>query len=159
MQLKLLCVGGIRGPFETAVRNYEDRLARYWRFDVEEVQAGVGKAKKVDEDRVRGAEEDRLLQRLDKSQGEVIALTREGKDLGSRAFARLLEEKRIRSVPTVTFVIGGAFGLGPKVLARAGLSLSLSGMTMPHELARLVLVEQLYRAGTILKNEPYHKGP
>ena len=159
MLVKLLCVGGVRGPFENAIREYEDRLNRYWRFDVEEVQAGVGKAKKIDEARVRTTEEERLLARLDKSEGIVIALTREGRCLASRAFARLLEEKRTRSVPGVIFVIGGAFGLGSGVLARAEVSLSLSGMTLPHELARLVLAEQLYRAGTILKNEPYHKGP
>jgi 23S rRNA (pseudouridine1915-N3)-methyltransferase len=159
MQVSLLCVGGVRGPFERAVQDYEERLSRYWRFQVEEVPAGIGKSKKVDGASVRAAEEERLLSRLEKARGEVIALTREGKDLGSRAFARLLEERRVRAVPGVTFVIGGAFGLGRGVLARANLALSLSGMTMPHELARLVLVEQLYRAGTILKNEPYHKGP
>ena len=88
-----------------------------------------------------------------------MALTREGKALGSRDLARYLEERALHSVDAVTFVIGGAFGLGGGVLKRSDLLLSLSAMTLPHDMARLLLVEQLYRAGTISRNEPYHKGP
>ena len=158
MKLALLCVGAPRGQLASLIQEYEDRLPHYWRFASAEVEAGEGKAKKPDPDRVRELEAGRLLARLPEG-GEVVALTREGKGWSSRELARFLQEQALRSVPQVTFLVGGAFGLGDAVLDRATRRLSLSGMTLPHELARLLLVEQLYRAGTILKNEPYHKGP
>jgi 23S rRNA (pseudouridine1915-N3)-methyltransferase len=77
--------------------------------------------------------------------------------MGSRAFASYLQDHATHA-RDLSFVIGGAFGLGQKVLARAR-QLTLSAMTFPHEVARLLLAEQLYRAGTILRGEPYHKGP
>lgn len=158
VKLSLLCVGDVRGPLGSAVEDYEARLARYWRFQVEEVTAGSGKGKKVDPQRIRRAEAERLITRIPPGGGELISLTRGGKRLGSRELARSLAEWGLRSVPQVTFVIGGAFGLGREVLERSTMRLSLSSMTFPHEVARLVLAEQLYRAGTILRNEPYHKG-
>ncbi len=103
------------------------------------------------------AEAERMLPRLPVG-ASVFALTREGKGMGSRALARALEEQAVRSSPGVAFLIGGAHGLSPSVLSRADRNLSLSDMTLPHEMARLVLAEQLYRAGTILRGEPYHKG-
>jgi 23S rRNA (pseudouridine1915-N3)-methyltransferase len=159
MRVRVLCVGGVKGPLQAAIREYEGRVPHYWKFTVEEVAAGAGKGRKVAEERVREAEEERLLARLKKGEGEVVALTREGKSWGSRAFSAFLQEQGLRSVQEVTFVIGGAFGLGKGILAKAKRTFSLSPMTLPHELARLLLAEQLYRAGTILKNEPYHKGP
>ena len=78
--------------------------------------------------------------------------------MDSRELAAYLEGLAVQSAPGVAFVIGGAFGLGPEVVDRSGKRLSLSSMTLPHEMARLFLAEQLYRAGTILRGEPYHKG-
>ncbi len=159
MRINLLCVGEVRGPLEGAIREYEGRAGRYWRFDVQEVPSGAGGGRKADGEDVRRAEDERLLARLPTGPGMVVALTREGKPVGSRGLAGLLAEWGVHAVPDVTFVIGGAFGLGQGILGRATLKLSLSAMTLPHEVARLVLLEQLYRAGTILRNEPYHKGP
>lgn len=159
MRVKVLCVGDSRGYLHSAIQEFETRAARYWRLEVTEVPAGMGKVKKIDEGKVRAAEEERLMDRLGNGGGEVIALTRDGKPMGSRDFAGFMETLMVRSTEEVTFVIGGAFGLGPGILARSNRKLSLSSMTLPHELARLVLGEQLYRAGTILRNEPYHKGP
>ena len=158
MRVTLLCVGGVRGPLEGAIHDYEDRAARYWRLQVVEVEAGLGKGRRLNPSEVMGAEADRLLARLPAG-GEVVALSRDGTAMGSRELARLLEERALRSVPDVTFVIGGAFGLGEEVLKRSTRRLSLSALTLPHEVARLLLAEQLYRAGTISRNEPYHKGP
>ena len=121
--------------------------------------AGAGKGRKVDEGKVRAEEEGRLLAHIAKTPGEVVSLTRDGKSISSRKLADFLAERALRSVSSVTFVIGGAFGLGKGILDRSTSRLSLSSMTLPHELARLFLSEQLYRAGTILRNEPYHKGP
>ena len=159
MKVHLLCVGAVKGPLRSTIEEYEARLGRYWRFEVTEVVAGMGKGRKVEEGKVREIEEGRLLGGLPKGGGEVVALTRDGRPFGSRALAGFLSDRALRSVQDVTFVIGGAFGLGPEVLKRATMKLSLSPMTLPHEIARLVLAEQLYRAGTIQRNEPYHKGP
>ncbi len=158
MKIAVLGVGGVRSPLGAAVSEFQKRAGRYWRLRVEEVPSGLGKGRKVEEEAVRRAEEERLLARLP-DQGESVALTREGVSMTSRALARFLEDRAVRSVPEVTFLIGGAFGLGDRLLRRSSLRLSLSALTLPHELARLVLLEQLYRAGTILRNEPYHKGP
>jgi 23S rRNA (pseudouridine1915-N3)-methyltransferase len=78
--------------------------------------------------------------------------------MSSRALARYLEGLAVRSSPGVAFLIGGAHGLDASVLERARRELSLSTLTLPHEMARLFMVEQLYRAGTIIRGEPYHKG-
>ena len=106
---------------------------------------------------MREAEADRLLARL-AGDARVVALTRTGGGMNSRELARYLERLAAEAVGNVAFVIGGAFGLSPRVRARADRTLALSPMTLPHEMARLVLAEQLYRAGTILRGEPYHKG-
>lgn len=156
MKVTLLVVGSVRGAMASPVAEYEERASRYWRLGVRGVAAGAGRKASANE--VRKAEEERLLPHLPAS-GQVVALTRKGKGLSSRKLARFLETRALRSVPEIAFVIGGAHGLGEKVLKRAEVRLSLSPMTLPHEVAHLVLVEQLYRAGTILRNEPYHKGP
>lgn len=155
MIVRIVVVGRVRGPLEAAVGNYEARCGRYWKFEVDEVAAGArGQASP---EQVVEAEGERLVARLPTS-GTVVALTRDGRAMGSRGLAALLEREALASSQEVAFVIGGAFGLAAAVLDRARLRMSLSAMTLPHELARLVLAEQLYRAGTILRGEPYHKG-
>lgn len=155
MIVRIVAVGRVRGALEEAVGNYEARCGRYWKFEVDEVAAGArGQA---DPGVVVEAEGERLIARLPPS-GLVVALTRDGRSLGSRDLASLLEREALASTQEVAFVIGGAFGLAGAVLERARVRMSLSAMTLPHELARLVLAEQLYRAGTILRGEPYHKG-
>jgi 23S rRNA (pseudouridine1915-N3)-methyltransferase len=136
------------------VREYEERAARYWKLSAVEVEAGAGG--RDEPEAVRKAEEERILARLPRS-AELVALTRTGQPVGSRAFASYLEDHALHG-KDVAFLIGGAYGLGPTLLARAR-QMTLSAMTFPHELARLLLAEQLYRAGTILRGEPYHKGP
>lgn len=156
MKITVVAVGRVRGVLEQAVAEYEARAARYWKLEVVEVDAGAP-GRDPDPARVRSAEAERILSRVSPGTA-VFALTREGKGMGSRTLARALEEHAVRASPGVTFVVGGAFGLAPDLLARAERRLSLSAMTLPHEMARLVLAEQLYRAGTILRGEPYHKG-
>jgi 23S rRNA (pseudouridine1915-N3)-methyltransferase len=91
-------------------------------------------------------------------EAELVALTRTGAALSSGKLARQLELQTVQGTAGVAYVIGGAFGLSDDVLGRARRQLRLSSFTMPHDLARLVLLEQLYRAGTIIRGEPYHKG-
>jgi 23S rRNA (pseudouridine1915-N3)-methyltransferase len=152
----VVAVGRVRGDLATAVKGYETRAGRYWKLEVVEVAAGAG-GSSASPEAVRHAEADRLLARIP-AEIELVALTREGKGMDSRELSGYLERHAVRSSAGVAFVIGGAFGLGDSVLTRAARALSLSRMTLPHEMARLVLAEQLYRAGTILRGEPYHKG-
>lgn len=156
MRILVVVVGRARRPLADAVAEYEARASRYWRLDVVEVGAGAGSASAPPE-AVRGSEAERILARIP-ADLEVVALTRTGGGMGSRALASYLEGHAVRSSPGVAFVVGGAHGLAPSVLERAARRLSISEMTLPHEMARLVLAEQLYRAGTIVRREPYHKG-
>ena len=156
MKVLVVVVGKARGPVADAVAEYERRAARYWRLEIAEVGAG-GPGAGASPAAVRAAEAERLLARVP-GDLEVVPLTRAGKGMSSRALARYLEGLAIRSSPGVAFLIGGAHGLDPSVLERARRELSLSTLTLPHEMARLFLVEQLYRAGTIIRGEPYHKG-
>ncbi len=138
-----------------AIGEYERRVGRYWTFEAVEVReerAGKGKS----DEQVRAAESRRLLDRIPPG-FEVIALTRDGERWSSTHFARHLERLAVSAHPGAAFLIGGALGLADEALQRADRRLSLSPLTLPHELARLVLAEQLYRAGTIVRGEPYHK--
>jgi 23S rRNA (pseudouridine1915-N3)-methyltransferase len=152
----VVVVGRVRGSLAEAVEEYEKRAARYWKLEVVEVDAAGG-GRNPDPNRVMDAEADRILSRIPAG-FDVVPLTRTGKAMGSRELTKYLQGLAVQSRPGVAFVIGGAFGLSEEVLKRASTKLALSAMTMPHEMARLLMAEQLYRAGTISRNEPYHKG-
>lgn len=154
MTVTVVVVGRSRGPLAPAVEAYEERAGRYWKLNLVEVRAG---APGDDPDEVRAAEAGRILAQLPEH-ASVVALTRTGKGMTSRGLARWLQKHAAEARDTA-FLVGGAWGLGPQVLGRATRRLSLSPMTLPHELARLLLLEQLYRAGTLVRGEPYHKGP
>jgi 23S rRNA (pseudouridine1915-N3)-methyltransferase len=139
------------GPLRDAIEEFEKRASRYWPLEVIEVKAEQAKSRTPDE--VRRREAERLLER---AQGTIVVLDERGRSLTTDAFSQWIAERRDRAEDT-TFVIGGAFGLDDSVRQRAKLVLSVAPWTLQHELARLVLAEQLYRAGTILRGEPYHK--
>ncbi len=154
MKLAVVAVGTPRTPgLARAIEEYEERARRYVRLEVTEVSAADGD----DPERARSREAEELVRRVPEGL-RVFALTREGKALTSVGLARHLDRMATYGRPGAAFVLGGAHGLAPAVLDRADHRLSLSPMTLPHELARLVLTEQIYRAGTILRGEPYHKG-
>ena len=157
MKITAVVVGRAGAPLKDAILEYETRAARYWKFNVIEVASGGAGRAKTRPDRVIDAEEALLLARLPE-RAEVVALTRTGRGMSSADLVGYLQDHALHSTPEVCFVIGGAFGLGEGILDRAQKRWSLSEATLPHELARLVLAEQLYRAGTIIRNEPYHKG-
>lgn len=136
-----------------AIANYEARAARYWPLRVQEVREEPGRSGSPDV--VRQREGQRLLE-LVPAGAQVVACDVSGRSMTSEEFARWLQDRRERAVD-VAFLIGGAYGLDVTVKARASSLLSFAGWTLPHELARLVLAEQLYRAGTINRREPYHK--
>lgn len=157
MKVRLIVVGDVRGILADAVRAYEERIGHYFRFEVDELEAGTRRGKD-DPARVKVAEAERILARIDPAD-EVVAVTRDGKTWSSRELADRLARWGVEGRASVVFLIGGAWGFDASVLARANRRLSLSAMTLPHEMARLFLSEQIYRAGTIMRNEPYHKGP
>ena len=152
MVISVLAVGRNKA-LQSATDEYERRAARYWRFEVEEISHGRGPGPGP----VRLQEAERLQARL-KPRFKLVCLTRSGKSMTSTGLSDWLHELAIRSTPGVHFLVGGAFGLAPDLISRADLTLSLSSFTFPHDVARMLLAEQIYRAGTILKNEPYHKG-
>lgn len=156
MEVVIGAVGRPRTPgLKEAIREYERRAARYFRLRVVEVPA----ADLPDEEahRARALEGRALLDRIP-GELDLFALTHRGKGLSSRKLAAYLQELGTYALPGVAFLLGGAHGLAPQVLERARFRLSLSPMTLPHELARLLLTEQMYRAGTLIRGEPYHKG-
>ncbi|HEY9230157.1 MAG TPA: 23S rRNA (pseudouridine(1915)-N(3))-methyltransferase RlmH [Gemmatimonadaceae bacterium] len=136
-----------------AIREYEARAGRYWPLDVHEVREEPARSGSAD--LVREREGERLLDAVPPS-AQVVACDVNGKTMTSEQFAKWLQDQRERA-RDVALLIGGAFGLGANVRERATSALSLAPWTLPHELARLVLAEQLYRAGTIGRGEPYHK--
>ena len=136
-----------------AIREYETRAARYWPLEVHEVREEPARSGSAD--LVRDREGERLVGRLPAG-CDVVACDIHGTGMTSEAFARWLQDTR-ESARDVAFAIGGAYGLSEELRGRARLRLSLAPWTLPHELARLVLAEQLYRAGTIVRGEPYHK--
>jgi len=136
-----------------AIDEYETRAARYWPLDVVEVREASGRGVSAADARTR--EGARLLERVPEA-ALVIACDERGDELTSAEFARVVSGARERA-QDVAFVIGGAYGLPDEVRTRASRAIQLAPFTLPHELARLVLAEQLYRAGTIVRGEPYHK--
>ena len=155
-KLVLLSVGRLRGQgLKEAVADYEARLRHYVRF--ESIEVGAAGLPDARADEARRLEATALAKRIP-ADLELIALTRDGKAWSTRQLAKYLGDLLDYGRAGAAFVIGGAHGLGTSILERATRTLRLSSMTLPHEMARLVLTEQLYRAGTILRAEPYHKG-
>lgn len=155
MKVTVLVVGKPGALLAEAIEEYEARARRYWTLDVVEVREEKAH-RGIAAERVRAAESARLLERLPED-AELVALTRPGEVWGSTGLARYLEALALHGRAGAAFAIGGAYGLSDALLGRARHRFSLSALTFPHDLARLLLAEQLYRAGTILRGEPYHK--
>ena len=128
----------------TAYEEYTRRLRSAMRIDLEEIPVG----------RAKGDEEKRLLDRL--GDDYTVALDERGKSLTTLQLAKWLGERQ-QDGCDLTFVIGGPDGLGPGILMKAGLRWSLSALTFPHAMVRVILAEQLYRAHSVLQNHPYHR--
>ena len=155
LRLLVLSVGSPRQPgVAEAIREYESRLGGYFAYESIEVQPKKAGRKPPPS---AMAEEAELIFRRLPEEFETFALTRTGRPFQSRELAATLQEIATYGRTGAAFVIGGAFGLAPSVVERCRYRLSLSALTLPHDLARLVLTEQLYRAGTLLRGEPYHK--
>ncbi len=153
MRFIIAAVGKPRdAALAAAIASYELRATRYWPLDVHEVKEEP--ARSLAPAQVREREGQRLAGGA--GTAELVVCDERGQAFTSDAFARFLQESRERA-RDVAFVIGGAYGLDPALVARAGRRLALAPWTLPHEMARLVLAEQFYRAGAIVRGEPYHK--
>ena len=153
MKLIVAAVGRPRNAaLAAAIEEYESRAAKYWPLEVREVREGGSSGTPVNV--VQDKEAERLVARVDGA--TVVACDERGTAMTSTKFARFVQDARERA-RDLAFVIGGAHGLADSLRDRAQTRLALAPWTLPHELARLVLAEQLYRAGTIIRGEPYHK--
>jgi 23S rRNA (pseudouridine1915-N3)-methyltransferase len=153
MDLVILAVGRLRSSYREACDDYLRRLGRYVKVREVEVRE-ASRAPTVDAPREEEA--GRLLARVPGG-AAVVALAREGSGWTSEELAKRMEGWRMAARP-LAFVIGGSRGLAPGLLASAAARWSLGPLTLPHEMARVIVTEQLYRAFTIVRGEPYHKG-
>lgn len=158
MTVRILCVGKLKERyFEDACAEFQKRLGRFCNFEIVEVpdEKAPESLHPKDELLVLDKEGKRLMRAIGEKDF-VVALAIDGRQMTSEAFAAFLEEKEIEARP-LTFVIGGSLGLSNEVYACADMRLSFSKMTFPHRIARLLLLEQLYRGFKIRRNEAYHK--
>ena len=159
MQYTVLCVGKIKERFYSeAIGEYVKRLSRYANIHIVEVpdEKTPERASAAEEQGRKKREGERLLSKI-KETMYVIALDLRGREYDSVAFARHVNDCMVGGKSHIAFLIGGSLGLADDVLARADEMLCFSKFTFPHQLMRVILLEQLYRANRILKNEPYHK--
>lgn len=158
MQLKVVCVGKAKGAYLELSREYEKRIGRYARLTVHEVAEAKYQGNPTEAE---------IAQLLRREAAEIrrelagrwyrVALDAHGEALTSIQLARRLDALALEGASAIAFIVGGSLGLCEELKREADLLLSLSAMTLPHQLARVVLLEQLYRAMTILRGEPYHK--
>jgi 23S rRNA (pseudouridine1915-N3)-methyltransferase len=154
MRLVVAVVGKARNPaLSETIRDYEKRAARYWPLDVHEVREE--RAAGISVEKVREREGQRLADKVPE-RAQTVACEVGGRSFDSKQFAEFLQTAREQD-RDLAFLIGGAFGLQSNLSSESSMRLSLAPWTLPHEIARLVLAEQIYRAGTIVRGEPYHK--
>lgn len=159
MNITLATVGKVKERYlRDAIDEYAKRLSRYCKLDIIEVadEKTPDHASDAQALAIKEREGERLLKRI-KPGSYVIALAIEGTMLSSEGFARKIASLGLRGESHIVFVIGGSLGLDPRVLQRADMLLSFSPMTFPHQLMRVILLEQIYRAWRINSGEPYHK--
>ena len=156
MQITLLAVGKCRKPYlREGVSDYIDRIRRYASLEHIEVREEPAPRKGAAADSLC-REGERILRRLPQN-AFMVALDPSGESCGSDGLARRILKIGLEGIGRIAFVVGGPSGLSTRVIRRADWRLSLSSFTFPHEIARLVLLEQIYRAFTIMRREPYHR--
>ena len=159
MKISVITVGKIKEKYlRDAIAEYSKRLSRYCRLEIIEVadERTPDQASEAVEENIRTKEGERLLKYI-RDDMYVITLEIGGKMLTSEQFAEKIETLGIQGKSSIAFVIGGSIGLGREVLKRSDYALSFSKMTFPHQLMRVVLLEQVYRGYRIINGEPYHK--
>ncbi len=159
MKISICCVGKVKEAyFRGGIEEYSKRLSKYCKLEILEVadEKTPDKASEAVETEIKRKEGERLLKCI-KDDAYVIALSIDGKSLSSEQLADKIDNLGIMGTSHIQFVIGGSLGLADEVLKRANYKLSFSSMTFPHQLMRVILLEQIYRSYRIINGEPYHK--
>ena len=158
MKITIISVGKLKEKYLIdAIKEYAKRLSRYTKFEIIEVpdEHAPENLSKKDMKLIKEKEGKKILSKI--KDGYVIALTIDGVSFTSEEFANKIEDIKTYSNSHIVFLIGGSLGLSKEVMYKADVRLSFSKLTFPHQLMRLILVEQIYRAFRINNNEPYHK--
>ena len=159
MKITVITVGKIKEKYlKDAIAEYSKRLSKYCKLEIIEVadEKTPDNASEVVEESIRSKEGERILKYI-KDDAFVITLEINGKQLTSEELADKIDKLGVQGTSHIIFVIGGSIGLGKEVLAKSNFALSFSKMTFPHQLMRVVLLEQIYRSYRIINGEPYHK--
>lgn len=159
MKITIVCVGKVKEKFyQDAVKEYSKRLSRYTKLDIAEVadEKTEEQSTEVEINLVKDKEGERILKAI-KDDGYVVCLAIDGRQLDSVELSEKMNNLLVTGKSHIYFVIGGSLGLSDNVLKRADMKLSFSKMTFPHQLMRVILLEQIYRGFRIMNNEPYHK--
>ena len=159
MKITLITVGKIKEKYlRDAIAEYSKRLSRYCKLEIIEVadEKTPDHARDVVENTIRDKEAERIMKYV-KEDAYVITLEINGKLLSSEELSAKINQLGIQGTSHIIFIIGGSIGLGKEVLARSDYALSFSKMTFPHQLMRVILLEQIYRSYRIINGEPYHK--
>lgn len=159
MKIKLVTVGKLKEKYlKDGIAEYAKRLKHFTKFELIELsdEKTPDKASYLENQQILEKEGNRILSKITDKEF-VIALAIEGQQSPSEEFSKILSDITIRGISNITFVIGGSLGLANTVKKRANLLMSFGKLTLPHQLMRLVLVEQIYRAFMIQQGSPYHK--
>lgn len=158
MKVSIICVGKIKEKYFTmAVDEYSKRLSRYIKLNFIEVpdEKAPENLSSADEEIIKFKEGEKILKHI--KDEFVVALCIDGKQFDSISFSTFIQNSMNKGRSHISFIIGGSLGLSQNVINKAHFKISFSKMTFPHQLMRIILLEQIYRAERILKNEPYHK--
>ena len=159
MRINIVCVGKIKEKYlKLGIDEFKKRLSKYCKLEIIQLEDEKAPENLSDKEMlmIKEKEGKKLLSKI-KDNSYVIALAIDGKNLSSEELAETINKLGVRGISNITFVIGGSLGLSDEVLSRADYKLSFSKMTFPHQLMRLILLEQVYRAYRINNGEPYHK--
>ena len=159
MRINIVCVGKIKEKYlKLGIDEFKKRLSKYCKLEIIELEDEKAPENLSDKEMlmIKEKEGKKILSKI-KDNRYLIALAIDGKNLSSEELAETINKLGVRGISNITFVIGGSLGLSDEVLSRADYKLSFSKMTFPHQLMRLILLEQVYRAYRINNGEPYHK--
>ena len=159
MKITVITVGKIKEKYlKDAIAEYSKRLSKYCKLEIIEVadEKTPDNASEVVEDSIRSKEAERILKYV-KDDAYIITLEIGGNQLSSEELADKIDKLGVQGTSHIVFIIGGSIGLGKEVLNKSNYALSFSKMTFPHQLMRVILLEQVYRSYRIISNEPYHK--
>lgn len=159
MNIRIVTVGKVKEKYiQEGIKEFTKRLSRYCLLDIVEVddEKAPENLSKKEMEIVKTREGERILAKIPQN-SFIISLEIQGKQLSSEELSKKIDDLMVNGINDITFVIGGSLGLSTEVMNRSDFKLSFSKMTFPHQLMRLILLEQVYRAWKIIKGEPYHK--